>query len=121
MASIEYEPSSHKIADIIIQKNSEEKTKDIYFYILYPIKKKEKLDEIDFSESDIIPENIFENELKEENGRIFHIKVFKFNGKTNNNYNILFEIDNNCYTITFEVKESTFIYDVELKKGNKIL
>ena len=121
---IETEPSSHKNNEIISHKkkeNSKGERKDIYFIIIYPIKEKEKSKKIYFSEFDIFPENIFENELKQENGIIFYEKVFMFNGKTNNNYNIEFEIGKTCYTITFEVKESTFIYDVELKKGNRIL
>ena len=121
MASIEYELSNHKTEEIISQENNEEEIKDIYFIILYPIKKKNKFYEIHFSESDIIPEKYFEIEKEEENGAFFYIKIFKFNGKTNNNYNLEFELGKDCFIITFEVKENSFIYDIELKKGNKIL
>ena len=121
---IECESSSNRREEIINhnkKENIEGETKDIYFIILNQIKEKEKDDKIDFSEFNIIPKNIFEKELKKENGTIFYLKVLKFNGKTNHNYNIEFEKGKACYIITFEDKENSFVYDVELKKGNKVL
>ena len=124
MATIESEPSYHKKGEKISQKKEiiiEDEAKDIYFIISYTKKEKEKPEEVDFSESDIIPENILTNELKQENGEYFYKKVFKFNGKTNDNYSLEFEIDKDNYIITFEVKENSFVYDVELKKATKLL
>ena len=72
-------------------------------------------------ENTINPQNIYSDEIRQENGSYFYKKVFKFIGKTDNKYSLEFEIVKDYYIITFEVKENSFIYDVELKKGNKIL
>ena len=72
-------------------------------------------------ENTINPQNIYSDEIKQENGGYFYKKVFKFIGKTDNKYSLEFEIVKDYYIITFEVKENSFIYDVKLKKGNKIL
>ena len=102
------------------KEKNEGETKDIYFMILYPRKEQEKPEEFVFSENNINPQNIYTNEIKNENGTYLYQKVFKFNGKEKK-YTPEFEIGKDNYIITFEAKENSFIYDVELKKGNKIL
>ena len=103
------------------KKEAEAKDIDIYFIILYPRKTQEKTDEFTFLENDINPQNIYSEEIKQENGTFYYKKVFKFNGKTDRKYQPEFEIGKDNYIISFEVQESSFIYDVELKKGNKRL
>jgi hypothetical protein len=104
------------------------KNKDIYFIIFYQRRQKEKKDELIFSKSNIIPTNIYTNELERENGIFFYNKVFKFkniikdeNPKNPINYNIEFDIGNDNYKLLFEVKEYSFVYDVEIKKRATIL
>ena len=108
--------SSHKKKE-----KTEGEPKDLYFIILYPREQQEKPGEFVFSENSINPQNIYMDEKIQENGKYFYKKVFKFNGKTEKEYNPEFEIGKDSYLITFEAKENSFIYDVELKKGNKIL
>ena len=108
------EKASHKNKE-----KNEGETKDIYFMILYPRKEQEKPEEFVFSENNINPQNIYTNEIKNDNG-YFYQKVFKFNGKEKK-YSPEFDIGKDNYIITFDAKENSFIYNVELKKGNKIL
>ena len=124
-AKEEIEESQSQTKDKKPKKKGKEKkegdVKDIYFLILYPRKQKEKSNEFTFSETDINFQNIYSDELEQENGTYFYKKVFKFNGKTKKKYSPEFEIGKDNYIVTFEVNESSFIYDVDLKKGNKIL
>ena len=99
----------------------ESEIKDIYFIILYPRKEQEKPYEFTFSENDINPENIYTEEIKQENQIIIYKKVFKFNGRTHKKYKLEFYNGKIYYIITFEVKNNSFIYDIELKKGYKYL
>ena len=108
----------------INEKKNGIETKDIYFIILYQRKQKEKKDELIFSKSKI-PQNIYTNEIKEENGGYFYNKVFKIEIKMqdknfNNsiNYNLEFDIDRDKYNVLFDVKNNSFIYDVILKNQN---
>ena len=109
------EKASHKNKE-----KNEGETKDIYFMILYPRKEQEKPEEFVFSENNINPQNIYTNEIKNDNGTYSYQKVFKFNGKEKK-YSPEYEIGKDNYIIKFEAKENPFIYDVELKKRNKIL
>ena len=98
------EPSSHT-KEKKSKKKGKEKTegeeKDIYFLILYPRKQQEKPDEFAFIETNINPEKIYIEELKQENGSYSYKKVFKFKGKTNQKYSPEFEIGKDNYIISF--------------------
>ena len=105
-----------------------EKLDDIYFIILLARKKKKNQDKLIFSKSNIIPTNIYTNEIKGEDGTFFYEKVFKFTKEdheqsSNNpiNYCIEFNMGNDKYKALFEIKENSFVYDVKLKKRRKIL
>ena len=50
------------------KEKSEGESKDIYFMILYPRKEQEKPEEFLFSENNINPQNIYTDEIKNENG-----------------------------------------------------
>ena len=99
---------------------SEGKVKDIYFLLLYPRKQREKPDEFVFSEDNINPQIIYVDEQKNDNGIYFYKKVFKFKGKTKQNYGFEFEIGKDSYSTYFEVKENSFVYDVGVRMANKI-
>ena len=104
---------------------NEGKAKEIYFIILYKRKKQEITEELIFLKSDITPENIYTNELNQENGTYFY-QVFKFNEKNESskkylNYNFEFKFFRDIYTASFYAKENSFIYDIELKKETKII
>ena len=114
------EPSNKKEKTKKIE-TDESEIKDIYFIILYPRKEQEKPYEFTFSENDINPENIYTEEIKQENQIIIYKKVFKFNGRTHKKYKLEFYNGKIYYIITFEVKNNSFIYDIELKKGYKYL
>ena len=106
---------------------AEGKTKEKFFIILYKREQKEKPKEFIFSKSDIIPNNIYINELKEENESYFYKKVFKLSTEISNdnskknpvNYNFEFKIGDDKYIVSFEVNTNCFIYDIKLQKKIK--
>ena len=99
---------------------NQKKEKDIYFLIFYPSEKKEKEDELDFSESEIKPKIIYTSETKRENGKYFYKKVFKIK-ETSSKISLNFNLNQDNYIISFSIKENSFVYDVTLEKGNKYL
>ena len=117
---MEDEPSRKKEKSKgIIKVKKEGEERDIYFLIFYPRKQRENPDEFSFLENDINPQNIYTDEIDQENGTFYYKKVFKYNGKANKKYSLEFEIGKDNYIISFEVKENVFIYELGLKKGNK--
>ena len=120
--------------NIIIEANNQEensnlndKTNEVYFIILLPIKEK-----IDFKKekfkSDIIPKIIHRKIIQKGNASYEEI-VFKLKKSNNNkgkkassnNYTIKYIEGDDEYVISFYVKENSFVYEAELKKGNKYL
>ena len=79
--------TSHKKKE---KEKGEGETKEIYFIILYQRKQQDKPDDFSFLENAINPQNIYSDEIKQENGGYFYKKVFKFIGKTDNKYSLDF-------------------------------
>ena len=115
------------------ESTKEGKEEDIYLFIIIPKEiekenqKEENLNELYFT-SEIVPEIIYEKEIKKEDGSSFVHRIFKFKRKKEENevnnkgkeipYTIEYLVGNDVYTIKFTVKENSFVYGVDLKKGD---
>ena len=98
----------------------------LYFFILYPRKKKDDSNDIIF----VDPENdkpicIFEDETYQ-NQIYYYKKIFKVDkslgkGKKKTQYHFEFEIGDEKYIISFDSKGSIFVYDVVLEAGKRII
>ena len=100
----------------------------LYFFILYPRKKREIPNDINFVElenNNKIPKCIFIEE-NYENQIYYYKKIFKVDkstgkGKKANNYYFEFEIGDDKYIISFDSKGFLFVYDVVVEMGKKII
>lgn len=86
------------------------------------IQKENPSDFVFSKDNDILPNIIFNKEIKISDNRFVYRKVFKLKNIGLKNTKIIFFIgEEDKYIINSEIKEQYFIYDVDLKVGHKIL
>ena len=87
------------------------------------IQKENPSDFVFSKDNDILPNIIFNKEIKISDNRFVYRKVFKLKniGSKNNTKIIFFIGEEDKYIINLEIKKQYFIYDVDLKVGHKIL
>ena len=104
---------------------NEENEKEIYFMITLS-KEEAKESEFKFKFlSKIVPEIIYEKEIKIQKGELVKQKVFKLVAKNKTKkkgekipFIIQYRTGDYIYTISFTVKENYFVYDINLKEGD---
>ena len=107
---------------------NEENEKEIYFMITLS-KEEAKESEFKFKFlSKIVPEIIYEKEIKIQKGELVKQKVFKLVAKNKTKkkgekipFIIQYRTGDYIYTISFTVKENYFVYDINLKEGDYYL